>query len=114
MATFPSITPTYGAQKRSNPKVKVVQYGDGYQQRIRFGAINNDPKSWSLNWDNITETDSDTIENFLVARGAAETFDWTPPDESTAYKWVCSSWAKTIPYTGRSNISATFTQVFEP
>ena len=34
MATFPSIDPNYGAQKRSEPKVRVVQFGDGYETRL--------------------------------------------------------------------------------
>ena len=64
MATFPNITPTYGAQKSSQPKATTVQYGDGYQMRAVFG-LNQNPKSWSLTWE-ISETDSDTIEEFTV------------------------------------------------
>ena len=114
MATFPAITATYGAQQNSAPKVRTVQYGDGYEQRLTYGAINNDPKSWSLNWANITEANADTITAFLEARGGKESFTWTPPDSSTAYNWVCSTWTKSIPYNGRASISATFRQVFEP
>lgn len=112
MATFPSIAPTYGAQKTSQPKVRSVQFGDGYSQRLVVG-LNQNPKSWSLTWE-VSETDADTIEAFLDARAGAESFDWTPPDTSTSYKWICSQWAKTIPYLNRATITATFTQVFEP
>ena len=113
MATFPSITPTYGAQKTSQPKVTTVQYGDGYQMRAVFG-LNQNPKSWSLTWE-ISETDADTIETFLDARAAdSESFTWTPPDEATSYKWICYDWSKSIPYLNRATIQATFTQVFEP
>ena len=111
MATFPSITPTYGAQKTSQPNVRTVQYGDGYSQRLVYG-LNQNPKQWSLTW-NVSETDSDTIEAFLDARGGAESFDWTPPGESSA-KWICQQWSKTIPYVNRAQITATFIQVFEP
>jgi phage-related protein len=114
MATFPAITPTYGAEKRSAPKRRVVQFGDGYEQRLTYG-LNQNPKEWSLTWNNITEANADTIEAFLDARAAdAAAFDWTPPDETTAYKWICDSWSKSIPYTGRAIINATFRQVFEP
>ena len=34
MATFPSITPTYGVQKRSQPNTKTVKLGDGYEHRL--------------------------------------------------------------------------------
>ena len=114
MATFPAITASYGAEKRSAPAVRTVQFGDGFQQRLTYG-LNQNPKEWSLAWNNITEANADTIETFLDARAADNaSFDWTPPDEATSYKWICRQWFKSIPYTGRANITATFTQVFEP
>tara|TARA_R100001082_G_scaffold108625_1_gene84166 strand:+ start:2447 stop:2791 length:345 start_codon:yes stop_codon:yes gene_type:complete len=114
MATFPSVTAAYGAQKASAPQIRSVQFNDGYSQRIKFG-MNIDPKVWNLNWTNISETDSDTIETFLEARADdGASFDWTPPDGSTAYKWICLSWSKSIPYNNRASISASFQQVFEP
>ena len=113
MATFPAITPAYGANKSSAPKLRKTQFGAGYEQRIRFG-LNQNPKTWDLTWQNITEANSDTIEAFLDARAAdGASFDWTPPGDA-AGKWVCETWQKTIPYTGRATITATFRQVFEP
>lgn len=114
MATFPSITPSYQAVKQSAPRTRSVQFGDGYSQRLKWG-LNTDAKQWNLQWINISETDSDTIETFLEARASdSASFDWTPLDSSTAYKWVCSGWSKVIPYKNRASISATFQQVFEP
>jgi len=114
MATFPAIAASYGAQKSSKPVVRTTQFGDGYEQRTTFG-LNQNPKEWSLTWQNITEANADTIETFLDARAAdGASFDWTPPDTATSYKWVCQQWDKTIPYTGRATITATFRQVFEP
>ena len=116
MATFPAITASYGAQKSSRPKVRTVQFGDGYEQRLMYGIPSHmNPKEWSLTWQNITEANADTIETFLNARSEdAASFDWTPPDEATSYKWVCNQWDKVITYTGRATITATFRQVFEP
>jgi len=113
MATFPSITPTYGAQKTSQPAVRTVRFGDGYEQRLTFG-LNQNPKQWDLSW-NVSETDADTIETFLDARAEdSASFDWTPPDETTSYKWICPEWQKRIDYPTRFSISARFVQVFEP
>ena len=112
MATFPNITPTYGAQKTSQPKVTKVQYGDGYEMRAVFG-LNQNPKSWSLTWE-VSETDADTIETFLDARAAQESFDWTSPGEAGSSKYVCAEWSKSIPYLNRATVQATFMQVFEP
>lgn len=115
MATFPSIDPSYGAQKRSQPVFRSVQFGDGYQNRFTFG-LNQDMKEWQLEFRNITEAQSDEIESFLEARAAnnMESFDWSPPDEATTYKWICKSWTKTLPYSNLATIQTTFTQVPEP
>ena len=43
MATFPAIQPSYGAEKKSQPKLQVISFGDGYEQRVSFG-INQNPK----------------------------------------------------------------------
>ena len=112
MANFPSINPSYGLTKSSSPKVLETRFGDGYSDRLVFG-LNQDLKVYQPRWENLSETDADTIENFLVARKGQESFDWTPPGDS-AGKYICSSWRKTIPYTNRATISATFHQVAEP
>ena len=114
MAIFPSIDPSYGAQKKSEPTVRTVQYGDGYQARLTMG-LNQNPKEWTLEWKNITESEADTIEAFLDARADDNAaFDWSPPDDSETYKWICPSWSKTLPYSNLANIQATFREVFEP
>lgn len=109
MADFPLINPTYGSQKTSQPKIRQVQFGDGYVQRLTFG-LNQDLKTWNLTFE-VSETDADTIETFLEARGGSEYFNWSPPDETTSYKWICLNWSKTIPYLNRATIQATFQQV---
>tara|TARA_R100000458_G_C8034006_1_gene88285 strand:+ start:182 stop:523 length:342 start_codon:yes stop_codon:yes gene_type:complete len=113
MATFPSIKPSYGSQKTTNPAIHTTEFNDGYQHRIKFG-LNTRPAIWGLTFD-VSETDSDTIETFLEARADdGASFDWTPPGSSTAYKWICLSWKKTIPYLNRAILDMTFQQVFEP
>ncbi len=114
MADFPDIAPDYGAQKNSAPVVRKVQFGDGYETRLTYG-LNQNAKSWRLTFQKITEADSDTIETFLDARAVDNaSFDWQPPGSSVAYKWVCESWSKSIPYANRATINATFREVFEP
>ena len=113
MATFPSITPTYGVQKRSRPNVRTVRFGDGYEQRLTVG-LNQNPKTFQLTFE-VSETDADTIETFLDARADDNAnFDFTPPGESSSSKFVCESWSKSIPFLNRATINATFRQVFEP
>lgn len=112
MATFPSIAPDHGASKKSAPRVRQVEFGSGYSQRATFG-INQDPKVWTLKWDNRTAADANSIEDFLEARGGVESFSWSPPDETATYKWICKNWSKSMPYSNMFNIAATFEQVFE-
>ena len=113
MATFPSITPTYGIQKNSAPVVRTVRFGDGYEARLTYGLSQN-PKTFALTFE-VSETDADTIETFLDARAADNaSFDFTPPGEASSSKFVCETWSKSIPYLNRATIQATFRQVFEP
>ena len=114
MATFPSITASYGISKQSAPNVKIVQFGDGYQHRITSG-LNQNLKVWNPVFQNISETDADTIETFLDARADDNaSFAWTPPGEASSSKYICLSWSKTIPYNDRATITASFQEVAEP
>ena len=62
MATFPSITPTYGQQKRSAPNTRTVRFADGYEHRILFGlAAHQNPKIFNLTF-NVSETMANSFE----------------------------------------------------
>jgi phage-related protein len=82
MATFPSITPTYGMRKTSKPKVRVSSLGDGYEFRALYGLpLSQDPKVYDLTF-NVSETDADVIEAFLRSRvNDQASFSFTPPAE---------------------------------
>ena len=115
MATFPSIKPTYGQQKRSAPTTRTIVFADGYEHRILFGlAEHQNPKVYNLTF-NVSEVEADTIETFLDARALdKDSFVFTAPGESAAQKFVCEAWSKSIPYNNRATIQATFREVFEP
>ena len=87
MATFPSITPTYGMRKQSKPKVRVTSLGDGYEFRALYGLpLSQDPKVYDLTF-NVSETESDVIEAFLRSRVADQaSFTFTPPAEGFSAK----------------------------
>ena len=82
MATFPSITPTYGVRKKSNPRVRTTALGDGYEFRTLFGLpLTQDPKVYDLTF-NVSETQADIIEAFLRSRvNDQASFTFTPPAE---------------------------------
>ena len=111
MATF-TYTPSYSATETSQPLARTVQFGEGYEQRIQFG-LQRDPKSRALNFANRDDTERDNIITFLEARKGTESFDWTPPRGSVG-KYVCSEWTTEIAVHGRTTITTTFREVFEP
>ena len=112
MAETFNFTPDYGASKSSKPRVRAVEFGSGYSQRVTFG-INQDPKVWTLSFENRSSTEANSIEDFLEARKGVESFNWSPPDDTDTYRWICREWQKTLPYSNLFTITATFEQVFE-
>jgi len=82
MATFPSISPTYGIRKTSKPKIRTTNLGDGYEFRALFGLpLTQDPKIFDLTFE-VSEEQSDIIEGFLRSRvNDQASFDFTPPGE---------------------------------
>lgn len=111
MATF-TWTPSFEATESSRPRVRKTAFGDGYEQRIRFGLQTN-PKEWSLTFSERSDSERDAILAFLDARGGAESFDWTPP-RGTAGKYVCEEWQVTLRAYNFNTVQAKFRQVFEP
>ena len=100
MATFPSITPTYGMRKTSSPKVKTTQLGDGYEFRALYGLpLSQDPKVYDLTF-NVSETESDVIEGFLRSRVADQaSFSFTPPAEGFTKTGTYSQSSTTVTIT---------------
>ena len=111
---FPTtVAPSYNLTISKAPLVRIAQFGSGYSQRSKLG-INNNPKTISLSWRNITEANADEMDDFLDARGGYENFDYTVSGESSSSKYICREWRKTIPFIGRANLQAVFEEVFEP
>ena len=83
MATFPSISPTYGMRKTSAPRIRTTNLGDGYEFRALFGLpLTQDPKVYDLVFAHISEEQSDVIEGFLRSRvNDQASFTFTPPGE---------------------------------
>lgn len=112
MATF-TYTPDFGARRATKPRVRVVAFGDGYEQRQGDG-INTRNEVWDLQFQNRTNSDTAAIIAFLEARNAVESFDWTPPNEVTAIKVVCREWNKSLDRFNLNAVSAQFERVYEP
>ena len=110
-----NLSPNYGVSISHRPVQKIQRYADGYEHRLNFGvAAHQNPRTVNLQFNDITEAESDSLIAFLVARSLDNaSFDFTPPGESSSSKFVCESWSKQIPYLNRATIQATFREVFQ-
>ena len=101
MATFPSIEASFGFTKKSQPNTRIVKYADGYEHRILFGlASHQNPETYDLTWQNITETESDVIEAFLRTEANNSTsFTYSPPSEGFTKTGTYSQTATTVTIT---------------
>lgn len=97
-----------GLNLARQPKLRVAVFGDGYQQRVAAG-INNNPRTWSLEFTRLT-ADIEAIDAFLNALNGAS-FDWLPPAGADG-KWICKGWQRTINFQHVQSLSATFEEVF--
>jgi phage-related protein len=109
MPTFTWV-PTYDATKTITPTVKVIKFGDGYEQRQGTG-INRQPRKLALTFKRL-KAEIEAIDAFLKARGAIESFDYTHSGQSTG-KYVCREWVRTNIAKGVDGLSMTFDEVFE-
>ena len=113
MATFPNtVSPIRSSNKQTETRVLEANFGDGYSQRAADG-INNVIDVWSLEWVALDSTNYQEIETFLRDRGGWDSFDFTPPGESTSKKFVCKQWNTSHHGNNLYSISATFRQVFD-
>jgi len=100
----------------STPKVRVTDFGDGYQQRIAAG-INNLEQNYSVGFANRTKEEIDDIVAFFVSKGGVTNFTFTIPDSNnsgeTAIKVICESWSQAYLTGDYYACSATFKRVYE-
>lgn len=105
---------TYEPMQLDNaPKVRVAKFGDGYEQRVAEG-INNNPQQWQLTFSKRSGTDVDGVYDFLQARGAVESFQWTPRGEASPRWFVCRKWTRKFDvYNVVQSITFVLEEVFE-
>ena len=105
--------PSYAPSISSEPMVKVIKFGDGYEQRAPEN-INSNLLRVSLNFDKRDEAEATAIAHFLHQRGAQEAFAFTPPSPyNSVKKFICRSWDVTMNFQNNYQISATFEEVVD-
>jgi phage-related protein len=109
MAVFTWV-PTYDSTKTITPRVKVIKFSDGYEQRQGTG-INQKPRTYTLTFKRAA-SEIEAIDLFLYTRGALESFDYTHPGRPIG-KFVCREWVRTNVARGVDSLTATFEEVYE-
>jgi phage-related protein len=111
--TFPtSVLPSFGTSKKVTNRILENNFGDGYTVRAVDG-LNSKRDEWTVVFNNIIDSDVTTILDFLEARRGFESFNWTPPLETTSKLFSCKEWQVTPTGYNNSSIRATFKQEFD-
>ena len=118
------VVPDKTLQRQSTPKVRVAEFGDGYQQRIADG-LNSVADVFTVNFVNRLKAEADDIEAFFRSKKAVTAFNFTFPDSNsssndsagnpvTTVKVICKQWSQQYGNSGSYSINAQFERVYEP
>ena len=100
--------PSYNFSVNNNPRVKVIRFGDGYEQRIKDG-INNILLDIELMFENRSLIESMAILHFLYVRQGRESFIFRPLAPYAKNKrFVCRSWTDSQNFYENYSIKAKF------
>lgn len=104
-------SPSYGVQTENQPKVISIKFGNGYEQRIADGT-NHDLLSLSLNFNNRSEKESESIIHFLSSREGYKSFYFkAPPPYSIIKKFICKGWSSQLEFDNNISVSVKFEEV---
>jgi phage-related protein len=108
--------PSYNAQINNKPRVKINQFGNGYQQRITDG-LNTSLIEFTLNFDNRSEKETVSILHFLQQMNGKQSFIYNLPtiysksNSNLNTMFICPEWrANFISYNNYS-VEASFIEV---
>lgn len=110
----PTIELSYGNNltKDFKQETKRTNFGDGQSQRFRKG-ITRAPQQWRLNYDEVSDTEAETLRAWFETRGAVTAFTWTPTGQSTELKFICLNFSSTPAAYNINNVSVVIEQVFD-
>jgi len=104
-------TPSYSNSSSSNPKIKSMRFGNGYEQRIKDGFY-NDLLIFNANFSDRTEKEATAIIHFLASREGVESFYYTPPAPyGILKKFICRGYNSTLKFLNNYDITVTLEEV---
>lgn len=108
--------PSRNYTRRTNPRVKIARFGDGYEQRIPDGIHSRDD-TWNLAFKNRTIVEVNQICEFLRDKEGFIGFYWEEPGTGNLIKVKCSKWNKNTIVAdnnyGFGTVTATFQRVYD-
>lgn len=100
--------PSYKHSTENQPRIKKIQFGDSYVQRVNDG-INNILPSLTLTFESIDIEECTAILHFLEQRAGTESFVFLPPPpRSTLGRYVCEQWTDSRDFYNNFIINAKF------
>ena len=91
-------------------RLKIAQFGDGYQQRILDG-INALNQKWSLTWVNRERSILNAMVNYLVAQ-KANAFQFWDRETGLTHQVFCDSWHVDLTFRGAAKSNGTPARYF--
>jgi len=108
--------PSYNARVELKPRIKINQFGNGYQQRIVDG-INSNLVEMNLNFENRSELETVSILHFLNQRNGQESFIFNIPtifsksNSRLTTRFTCPEWSPTYVSYNNYNLDLRFIEV---
>lgn len=101
--------PNYNFENTNEPRVKNIQFGDGYSQRTPDG-INNLLLNYQFSFQGDLHATT-AILHFLTIRNGVESFCFIPPaPRGQIGRFVCQNWKDKQTFNNNYTISANFIQ----
>ena len=102
---------SYGLAMTHEPKVSVVQFADGYEQRMPDGLA-VDLLRLDMNFESRNEVEATAIIHFLTSKQGHKAFYFaTPFPHNILKKFICPSWSYTVNFENNYSIQAMFKEV---
>ena len=101
------------SSKTTNFRTLISKFGNGYEQRTPDG-INTKEDTWSIQYENLSTADKDTVVAAFDAVGGWDYITWTPFGDSSQKRFKLDQGYTLTPKSGNLfNISVSLVQVFD-
>jgi phage-related protein len=107
---------SYNLNVNNKPRLKINQFGNGYQQRVNDG-LNNSLIEFRIIFENRNETETVSILHFFSERNGQESFVYNLPtiysksNSNLNTRFVCFEWNSNYISYNNYSIEATFLEV---